>query len=508
MGSNIVKTIVLLMVLVVLSFVVGAQVSDNVKDSVGAFAVIAAIVGASLLIYMGPRVWQLMFILPPFLDLVPSSLFDHAITQCCFAPFAVSTIVLGYWIVLWSMGRAKMRWRGAAILDIPFLLFVALMVAAYIRHPVVLNVMDLDYDSIGGEEVVILVFVLAHYVAFSIIPISKQELEKCLALSFKFFLLSSAVTISLGLLKGGAKVGVARFYLLYPLGSTLLFYAYSKYPIAKMLASVRCWAIAGFGLISALLTGQRQNMAFLLSGIVFIAFIKREVIVLIVALCSAYVGIIFLSEMGELGRLPHMVQRSVASIPGVKVNDAQQMSTSSTMETRYNIWSYAMDPRTGVIKDYVWGDGFAFSKAYMLRQSVAAMRGTGGGTNDNEGMTVSRNFHNGAIHTISRIGYIGFAHCLFMCVLAWGVSIQVLRAWYRTETYPYIVLGVINMPITLQVYPYASITTKYFLFSLQSYIFLKLCYCIARESGTLRPLFRQPYVPLMIQEQEQPANAA
>lgn len=166
-----------------------------------------------------------------------------------------------------------------------------------------------------------------------------------------------------------------------------------------------------------------------------------------------------------------------------------------------------MDPRTGVIKDYIWGDGFAFSKAYMLRQSIATMRGTGRGTNDDAGMGVSRNFHNGAIHTISRIGYVGFAWCLFMCVLTWVVSIQVLRAWYRTETYPYIVLGVINMPITLLTYAYANFTTKYFLYSLQSYFFLKLCYCVAKENGILRPLLRQPYVPLLIQEHQQSVKA-
>lgn len=508
MGSSAVKSIVLLMVLVVLSFIVGAQVSDSIESSYGAFAIITAIIGGSLLIYLGPRVWLLLFILPPFLEIIPFSLFNRNICQCSFAPFVVAAVVLPYWCVLWSLGRTKIRWRGAAILDIPFLVFVAFMGVAYIRHPVVLNVMGLDYDSIGGEEVAVLLFVIVQYLAFSIIPMSKQELEKCLALSFKAFLVAAVVGVAYNLSKGGARIGTSRCYIFYTLGSTLLFWAYAKFPVLQFLSKARCWGILLFGLASALVTGQRQNMALMLSGIVFIACIKREAMIMILSLFFVYIGAFFMGEMNMLERMPSMVQRSLSSVPGVKVSGAAKYSGSGTMETRYAIWSYAMDPQTGVIKDYIWGDGFAFSKAYMHRAGVAAMRGTSAGTADNEAMTLSRNFHNGAIHTISRIGYVGFAWCLFMCVLTWVVSIQVLRAWYRTETYSYIVLGVINMPITMLTYAYANFTTKYFLYSLQSYFFLKLCYCVAKENGMLRPLLRQPYVPLLIREQERLVKAA
>lgn len=518
MGGNAVKTIVLLMVLVVLSFIVGAQVSDNVKDSIGAFAIIGAVVGGGLLIYLGPRVWQLLFILPPFVELLPLPRVGHAIMQCGIAPYLVSTIILLYWIVLWSIGRARIRWRWAAILDVPFIIFVGFMVVAYIRFPVALNVMGLDYDAVGGEEVVVLFFLLTHYICLSMIPITKPELEKVLSLAFKLFIVASILFFARSIVMRGHPVSddgdgggshVTRFYALYPLGSTLFFWMYSKYPVLKIITSVRCWAISLFGAAASLLTGQRQNMALMAMGIVFIACIKREVIVLILALAGAYIGILYLGEMDLLTRLPNNAQRALSSVPGAKIDEKMIRSGAGTMETRNQVWTYAMNPHTGVIKDYLWGDGFALSRAFIERKSVAKMRGTGGGTNDMESMTVTRNFHNGAIHTISRIGYVGLAWCTLMCIIAWAVSIQVLRVWYRTDTYPYIVIGIINMPIILLTYGYATYTTKNFLYSLQSYFFLKLCYCIARENGLLRSLFMpQRYVPMMIRDAEKVSAAA
>lgn len=515
MGSGAVKTIVLLMVLVVLSFLVGAQVSDSMKGSLGAFAIIGVIVGGGLLLYMGPRAWQLLFFLPPFVEMIPFKLFSHAISSCSMAPYAVSFVVMVYWIVMWSLGRVRVRWRWAAILDIPFWIFVGLMAVAYIRYPVALNVMNLDYDAIGGEEVVVLFFVLFHYICMSIIPIEKQAFEKSLHWGFRLSILAMLLIIAKGMLlsrgpgaNAGDGVTVTRFYLLYPLGSTLFFWMYSKYSVGHILTSVRCWAISLFGAASSLLTGQRQNMALLAAGIVFIAAAKREILVLITALLLGYVGLLYMGEMDMLSHMPGSAQRAISSVPGVKVDERVKKGGAGTMETRRRLWTYAMNPRTGVIKDYMWGDGFALSRAFIQRQGVAAMRGTGGGTDDMEGMTITRNFHNGAIHTISRIGYVGLAWCALLCIITWAVGIQVLRVWAHTETYPYIVLGLIHMPIMLLTYGYANYETETFLFALQSYLFLKLCYCVARESGQLRPLFMsQRYVPMMIQETEKNSGA-
>lgn len=512
MGNNAVKTIVLFMVLVVVSFIIGAQVSDNVRDSFGAFAIIGAIVGGGFLIYMGPRVWQLLFVLPPFVSLLPLPRVGQAITQCNMTPFYVAAVVMVYWIILCSLGRVRIRWRWAAVLDIPFWIFVGFMVVAFIRFPVALNVMGLDYDAIGGEEMVVLFFMLCHYACFSMIPITKQELEKILPLAFKLYFVAQALLLVRYMVMGGgpaleegAETGgkVSRFFALYPAGSTLFFWMYSKYPVGRIVTSLRCWAISLFGMAAAFSTGQRQNLALLATGVAFIAAVKREILVLISALVVAYIGVMSLSEMDLLIHAPGNVQRVLMSVPGVKVDGDIAFGAKGTLETRRKLRECALNPHTGVIKDYMWGDGFALSRAYLERGKVAAMRGTGRGTHDMVGMCIARNFHNGALHTLSRIGYVGLAWCAVMCIVAWCVSIQVLRAWLRTDTYPYIVVGIINIPIILLTYAYSNYVTRHFMFSLQSYFFLKLCYCIARENGILLPLFLpQNYVPLMIQEHE------
>lgn len=512
MGNGAVKTIVMLMVLVVLSFVIGAQISDSVRNSFGAFAIIGAVVGGGFMIFMGARVWQLLFILPPFVELLPLGYLSHPITPCGFAPFALSAVIMVYWVVLWSMGRARIRWRWAALFDIPFLVFVGFNVVAFIRHPVALNVMNLDYDAVGGEEVLVLLFVITHYICLSMIPVTKQELEKCLDLSFKLFIPASVLGIILGMARGTTisteGAAVTRFFLFYPLGSTLFFWAYSKYSVGEMLTSLRCWAITVFAGTATLLTGQRQCMAMFAMAIVFIACIKREVTVLILALAAAYLGVLYLGEMNLLTHMPGSVQRTLVAVPGVKVDENMQRSGAATMNTRYAVWEYAMNPRTSGVKDYIWGDGFAISRAEMNRQLVGGMRRGLSGTSEAEGFTRTRNFHNAAIHTIVRIGYVGLAWCALMCIVAWAVCIQVLRVWYRTKTYPYIVLGFINIPIMLLTYGYANYVTKDFMFSLQSFFFLKLCYCVARDNGLLHPLFAsQRYQPLMIREQEQNRTA-
>lgn len=512
MGNNAVKTIVLLMVLVVLSFIIGAQVSDSMKDSIGAFVIIGAIVGGGFLIYMGPRVWQLLFILPPFIELLPLPRLGHAIAQCGIAPFYVAAVVMVYWIILCALGRVRIRWRWAAVLDIPFWIFVGFMVAAYIRFPVALNIMDLDYDEIGGEEVLILFFVLFHYTCLSMIPVTKQELEKILPRAFKLFFVAQALLLVRYMVLGGgsaleegAETGgkVSRFFVLYPAGSALFFWMYSKYPIERIVTSLRGWAISLFGIVTAFSTGQRQNLALLATGIAFIAAVKREILVLIGALVVAYIGVMSLSEMDLLTYAPGNVQRVLMSVPGVKVDGDIAFGAEGTMETRRQLRKCALNPQTGVIKDYMWGDGFALSRSYLERGKIALMRGSKRRGKDIQAMCIVRNFHNGALHTLSRIGYVGLAWCGVMGIIAWCVSIQVLRVWLRTDTYPYIVVGIINMPIILLTYVYANYVTKHFMYSLQSYFFLKLCYCIARENGLLRPLFQQQsYVPLMIQEQE------
>lgn len=518
MGNNAVKTIVLLMVLVVVSFIIGAQVSDNVRDSFGAFAIIGAVVGCGVMIYMGPRIWLLIFVLSPFACQLPIKNFGYFIEPCGFGPIAVSSVVMVYWIILWSLGRVRIQWRWAAVLDIPFWVFIGFIAVAYVRFPVALNVMHLDSDNIGGEEVLICVFCIFSYCAMSFIPITKEQLEKGLKLWFICLLIASAYPIlryvvlggqAAAVISDGGGTAVKRIGFFYFLGSTLFFWAYSKYPVGKLLTSFRGWAICAFAAFSGLLSGQRQMMAMLACGTLYIACIKREFIVLMITLMGAYVGLLFMGEMDIITGLPGNMQRVLSSVPGLKVDKSVEQNGSGTMETRYEVWNYAMNPHTGVIKDYMWGDGFALSRAYIERKSVARMRGNGGGTDDNEAMCVSRNFHNAAIHTISRIGYVGLAWGALLYIIAWAVSIQVLRAWYRTETYPYIVVGIISMPILLLSYGYANYQTKTFMFSLQSYFLLKLCYCVARENGLLRPLLMpERYVPLMVQEVEKMQTAA
>ena len=128
MSGSIVGKILACVILVILCFIIGAQATEGALSSA---VIIAAVVGVVFMLIVGPRSWMLIFLLSPVISLIPMGAFKRMPPH-----YYVGCGVFIYWIIMSMMGYVRMKWRSLIFIDILMVLMTALMVAAYIRHPV------------------------------------------------------------------------------------------------------------------------------------------------------------------------------------------------------------------------------------------------------------------------------------------------------------------------------------------------------------------------------------
>ncbi len=490
--------------LVVLCFLVGTIGAEDVKTSL---VVIAAFVGVFAMLYMGSRCWCLIFILPPLCELLPTYLFRGV------SPMGmIGAGVFVYWISLWLLGNVKMRWRAMPIMDFLVLILMIYMVATYIRRPVAILALGLDYDLIGGSEYIYSIFSALLYVALSSMCVPSESLIKVIRWTPILFIAAQAAQACMVLigLKGenyaqfagaGDSIMTGRYITLMYVGVFGIRYIYSFFSLKKILFSpLLCVGMGGF-LICIMLSGFRSKMLLLSMEILGMAYLKKELTVIMATALCAYMGVLLLSATGGIQGLPFGVQRCLWILPGVSISKNAAESAEGTVDWRQELWSLALDPRTGYIKDYVWGDGIGTSIKVANRDSVSWKRGVikNGSIDFN---ARSGSWHSGWLTIVNRIGYVGLsmvaAIYLYGCIMMFHAG----RSLYGTGLFAPFLFYV--APITMECLDFFSFqgSVRYFFGKpMEVIIMLKLMYCIAREQGWLKPVFeKKKYIPQMIQE--------
>ncbi len=506
MAQNIVGKIVACLLLVLLCFVIGAQAAESAKSTL---MLVVGLVGVVFMLVVGTRSWMLLFLLPPLLEVLPLPGGLKGIG----CGFLVACVVLPYWLFMWAMGYVKVRWRGLLALDILFLALLCLMVAAYIKRPVTIQALGLDFDNIGGKVYFIAIGALVYYLAISLIPISYQNACKVLNWRIWVALVCSFIGAGLGLLGfgGGAEatetLGEAmqgsRFGALLPVGMYGSLLIYALYPLSRILCNpaLLMGMLVGFACIA--LSGFRSYMAFHIWVLTFISFVKKEMTMVICIGLLAYGGLLVLSSSGTLLSLPHGIQRTLSAIPGMKVSEDVRRSAEGSSDWRVVMWKWAMDPRTGYIKDYIWGDGFGMSLSGMQRRFRAAMRGE----KDNirrlgqEAFAEDGMWHSGWITAIHRLGIVGMIVVNMFIMYSWLLILRVTISLRGTPLF---------VPSLVFLMPYTSApiafnlsagTIDSVLSGVATIGLAKLLFCIAREQGLIIPWTqRKRYVPLMIEQ--------
>lgn len=504
MGGGAVKTIVLLMVLVVLSVLVGAQVSDSMKESMGAFAIIAMICIAFGMLLMGAKSWYLLYLVPAFLYQASTDAFG--IRHVPFM-FAAAGAIFAYGILLWAMGYIRFRWRGFLGLDLLVVCVVLLMVWSFIQYPVSIQAFNPDAEYVGGSEYIWLIVSLLYYIALSAMSGHQGDILKLTRLSFYALCAGCALNMMYYAVKimRASGYGPERFSFFNIIAPALLFYVYCSAPFPKLISSPKKMIAGIAALIGIFLGGRREILLGTGEALIFSSFLKKELMFVVVSGILFYGAAVLLGGMHVWHRAPISIQRVMAVLPGVSVSQSVVRGTTGSSNTRLEIWALGMDPRTGLIKNYIYGDGFQTETASVRRKEIGFMRAgkRQHGKEWSRSLAESGNWHNGWLVTVHRLGLIGLVvvNLVFVCGLV--MLAKVSNAYRTRKEYPFIMALCLPFAQSALSFVWGTQTLMHFFFDFYSLGLIKVLYCTAREEGRLRPLFlRERYVPMTIREIE------
>lgn len=503
MQNSVVKNVLAALALVVLCFVVGSEAAENAKSSL---AIVAAIVGALFLIWLGPRCWVLVFLLPPVMRFLP---LPGKLAELPVA-FVICSGILCYWLLMCGMGYTKFKWRSMLVMDILIFAVFAYMVASYVRYPVSLNVLGLDVEYVGGKEYVWCIVATMYYIAVSCIPCSYNQVKKVFRWAVYLTVgccLFGIVLAVLGIRGGGVEALMdtalnSRFSLFAPLGAYCIYVLYGTNPMGRVLTSPSIIMGLCMSFVAILFSGWREVLMSNCFVIAAISFVKRELWALILIGLMAYGGILLLSAEGIVKELPFGIQRCLSVAPGVEIDRDIRKETEHSSEWRKEMWGWALDSRYDYIRDYTWGDGFGQSVDYLQRDITSLMRGESR-VGDQERFARSGTWHSGVITSIHRLGWVGLV--LISTVYIYGVIMMFRVSFALKNTGLY-------LPVLFFVLPYAGCPSLFYISAgtipkfFETYAFLaviKLFYCLAKEEGIIQPMkLRKRYVPLVIQEHQ------
>lgn len=504
MGNNAVKNIVLIMVLLVFSVLIGSQISDGIKASFNAFAIIGAVAVAFGMLLMGKRSWLLLYYLPPALVCVPIYRAEMPIG------YSLSMVVFVCGILMASLRIISLKWRSHVVCDSLVVCMLVVCVWNYIQHPVSLQVLDPDAEYVGGKEFFWGILAMVYYIALSSMSGRPDEILTAVRRSFYALCIGQSVVYLYAFKNIGFNFG-ARYEILSFLACPLLYFVYCSASTWKILRTPKLLFLGLLALFFILINGRREVFGYAGEAIGFAALLKRELFGL--AFCGGFVyALLFgLGAIGAWNDAPYSVQRVLTILPGVQVGANAQLETKGSSTTRKKVWAYAFDTRYGRIRNYIWGDGFQVSTRDMMREQIAGMRGRKMGDDDfAAAISTSVNvWHNGWLNTLKALGVVGLVSVNLIFICGMVMLAQVSAVYKGSRYYPYIMAqGLVFVQFALS-YMWGTQTLVHFFQTFLQLSMIKLVYCAAREQGLMIPLIhRRRYVPLMIRETQQSGTAA
>lgn len=504
MQSGIIKGVILMLVLVVFALLAGSAAAG---DSKMAMVYPAMLVGAVAVLYLGKSCWILVFLLPPLFNA-----FVGNITAGLPLAAPLSLFVLGYWILLSVTGRTRFTWNGMWMMDLSFLLIGVMMVASYIRFPVTIAALDPTAENVGGSPHVWWISTVAMYIAMSVIPYQCESLLKVIRWYVLITLFCVIYANCRGLFSAGmALFGGARVSEYLDVGFITFAFMISRYRYSQFFSFPgglwkSCVACASLYLI--LVSGYRSE--FIRSGLigVYVAVLRRDILIPLLVILGCLGGIYGANALGVLSYAPYSVQRTVSILPGLDSDSAAAVGAKGSTNWRLKMWEQAMDPSSGRIYDYVWGDGFVIQTSFLNASQYYQYRNYGNQDAQREHFMETGNWHNGAITAIHRVGYVGLALMMLFYLVRIYVSTRVGRASLGLKEswcIIYLVCHALSCPV---LFVAAAGSFEGFFQDVHMAIIAKLLYAQFKKQGLIKPLFeRRSYVPMMHRTIEEKATA-
>lgn len=497
-----IKNIVLIALVVVFSFFIGSMSADGLKNAVTPIVFVA---GLFVLLYLGKNIKFAMFYLPPILLALPLGSVGPGFFAAAVCPFA-----LVYWFVMRMMGYVRFTWTRHLGLDLLVLLLFLYICACYYRHPVSIEVLGLELDTIGGKDYVYFVLGMLGYVAVSCIPFTAQQLYLIPRRLVWLGIFLSVWGIVSSRFSGnhasaddvsfGDEISNTRFTLFSGLGMKIFYLLFASFPIRKLFFSPGKLLLLLICTAAVVISGWRGTLICFALTVFALSFFKRELITVITLGVFTYGGLLFLSQEHAFNGLPYGMQRALCAVPGIHVSKEIEDNAEGSSEWRKDMWKWALDPRTHLIEDYVWGDGPGHSRSDMLRRNTAIMRGTVQG-GDNRDFARLGVWHSGCITLLNSYGIVGLSLFVLYQISLCAVSVAACFKYRRTPYYPYFMVHLASIIPGQIMFHLSAGTTPALYSALPTMAFTKLLYVKAEELGLNDTFFRrEPYVPLMIQD--------
>lgn len=508
MGSSIVRNILGALVLVILSFIIGIMAADSAKQ---AAIIIIGIVGVAGVVAIGKNAWMLLFILVPIGQAIP-------VYQLPWY-FVFVAVLLIYWCFLAIAGHAHFTWRKLLSADLFVLIFLAYMAITIYRHPassnIINNFLGIKTDLVTtGLEYPLCVAALIFYLAYSCIPFEKKYFLKVihwgviLKLIFLFLVAVAGYNTqveetSVSLFDSGAPTQYVRFGMFTTFAFNLCVFVYASAPFRQIITSYSKVFILLVSLALVLLSGFRNRLLRL--GIIMagIMIIKKEYWIIATGIATIVFAVLFINITNVTDSLPYTVQRTLAGIPGVQINNKLKAETSGSNEWRYAMWRWALDSRTNYIRDYVWGDGCTLNTRVHKRNNRSIARNKLNPKTREYGAQV-RAWHSGFISVLQELGIIGLTLTFIGHIYAFVMTIRIGSALRKTPYLKYFLVYTHNFIQNVITFYILPASTQSFLISLAHFAFIKIFYKLAEEEGLISPLFssKKRYTPMLIQRQE------
>ena len=504
MGGNLFKTIVGTLVLAALAFVTGSLVADGAKI---AMAPIAIIVGLFTMLCLGKNCWVLICILPPLIGMLQISVVANFPVA-----YLIAAVVLVYWLLMAIMGYVKVTWTSLPALDVITAIFVLYFALTWTWNPVYLNFFVDEFTTegevmLGGKAYVWCAFSAILYITMSIIPMERKSVIKLLKWLVWISIVMGALSSVIGLVKAGGysteSAETERYSPFYNIASALYIALLSHWSLLGIVCSPWKFALLLVSAFGIAMSGFRSNMMFAAVTLIVAQWLHRRLVILIFAALAGYGTLLYLSSEKMLDDLPYGVKRILTAVPGVEFKDMDiAAEAQASLDWRYEMWRWAMDPSTGYIRDYVWGDGYGMSTADFRLERVNINRGLVS-FGDQRLFAKKGEWHSGWITAIHRTGYVGLVLLvMWMLLVVWSVT-RVCKSFIGLNGCGAVWYGLI--PIYSGVVGfYLSAGTMEGAFGMFFTAALaKILYVMQVKDGYISPLFsRKSYQPLLMKEIE------
>ena len=501
MNATAIRNVIVAIVLVLFCILIGSYAAEDKNVSV---FMVAGIVGFIFMVVLGRRSWVLLYLLPPVVGFLPLG-----ILQKLPAGFLIAGFVLAYWALMWIMGYVQFKWRALPALDCIVLAVFLYYLLTFYWHPVSINELGIEAEYVGGKEYVWCLLAVVYYVTLSSIPCSYDALYSVLR---KTMYLVVGVTVFvalsglLGVVSEGSLGEVAtnsRFSLFAELGVVAFLIAFSRKTFHEIMASPKYLAIMLFCCAAVVISGWREKLVGFGAIGLALCYIKREIAYVIFFGIAAYGSLLYLSEEKVVEEhFPFGMQRTLSIFPGVQIRDDVRAETENSSEWRKVMWRWALDPRTGYIKDYVWGDGFGQAVSDLNRYNVSLMRGSAI-FGDQEDFAYTGTWHNGPILAVHRTGIVGLALITITFLYGAFLIVRVCRAYRGSPMFMLVVLFLCRFYGDFTLFYISAGTIARFFDDFVYLALAKVLYCIGREEGIIVPVFSKGrYNPMLIAEQK------